>query len=428
MILKGSQRGGAADLAAHLLKTDDNEHVRIHELRGFASDDLKGAFQEAEAISRGTKCRQYLFSLSLSPPESARVAASDFEAAIDRIEDRLGLAGQPRAIVFHEKEGRRHAHCVWSRIDGQTMTARPVPFFKNRLMEISRDLYLNHGWQMPSGIATKGNRNPTNFTLAEWQQAKRQGMDPRWTKEAVQACWKQSDNRASFERSLEARGFFLAKGDKRGFVVLDYLGEVHSLPRVLDTKTKEVRARLGEGDGLKSVDETKAAIGARMRPAIRRHINDSRDRFAKKSATLGAVKEEMTRAHRKTRAELDQRLETEWRGAARDRAGRLPKGLIGLWHRITGKYQEMREATEREAREMRVRQEEQRQKLIDQQREERAKLQGEFKSLRKDQADRLRDLRSDIGRFWKFSNSESRSESRDASHARGEGLGLSLRR
>lgn len=428
MILKGSQRGGGADLAAHLLRTDDNEHVRIHELRGFAADDLPGAFKEADAISRGTKCRQYLFSLSLSPPESARVPVADFEAAIERIEERLGLMGQPRAIVFHEKEGRRHAHCVWSRIDPATMTARAVPFFKNRLMEVSRDLYLQHGWHMPKGIATKGDRSPTNFTFAEWQQAKRQGMDPRWTKEAVQACWKQSDNRISFERGLESRGFILARGDRRGFVVLDHLGEVHALPRVLDLKTKDVRARLGDAEGLRSVDDAKAMIAARMRPAIRRHIDESRDRFAKRTATLGAVKEEMTRAHRKARRDLDQRLETEWQVAARDRTVRLPRGLIGLWHRITGKYQELRAQAEHDARQVRDQQETQRQRLIDQQRAERDALQLDIKTLRQEQAGRLRDLRADIGRFWKFSNSHGRSEGRDVSRARGHGLGLSLTR
>lgn len=424
MILKGSQRSGGADLAAHLMRTDDNEHVRVHEMRGFVADDLRGAFKEAEAISRGTKCRQYLFSLSLSPPEQARVSVGDFEAAIDRIEGRLGLEGQPRAIVFHEKEGRRHAHCVWSRIDADTMTARPMSYFKNKLMEVSRGLYLDHGWQMPNGIATKGDRNPTNFTLAEWQQAKRQGMDPRWTKEAVQACWTQSDNCPAFERSLEARGFFLAKGDKRGFVVLDYMGEVHSLPRVLDIKTKEVRARLGDGDGLKSVDETKEAIAARMRPAIRRHIEDSRQQFQKRSATLGAVKEERTREHRNARAGLDQRLGTEWLAASRERAARLPKGLSGLWQRITGKYQEMKAQAEREAIEMRRRQEEQRQKLIDQQRTERAAIQAEFKELRKAQADRLRDLRGDVGRFLKFT----REKSVETGRARGVDIGLKLER
>lgn len=424
MILKGSQRGGGADLAAHLMRTDDNEHVRLHELRGFAADDLRGAFKEAEAISRGTKCRQYLFSLSLSPPERERVSVADFEAAIERIEERLGLEGQPRAIVFHEKEGRRHAHCVWSRIDAGTMKARPLPYFKNKLMEVSRGLYLDHGWQMPSGIAVKGDRNPTNFSLAEWQQAKRQGMDPRWTKEAVQACWAQSDNRQAFERSLEARGFFLARGDRRGFVIIDYMGEVHALPRVLDLKTKDVRARLGDGDGLKSVNEMKEAIAARMRPAIRRHIEDARARFTKRSATLGAIKEEMTREHRKARGDLDQRLDTEWRDAARERAARLPKGLAGLWHRITGRYQELKAQAEREAIEQRRRQDEQRQKLIDQQRAERAAVQAEFTDLRKAQAKQLRELRSDVGRFLKFS----RSEGRDAGQSRSVDLGLSLRR
>ena len=140
MILKASQRGGGQNLAVHLMRADDNEHVSLHELRGFASDNIKDAFKEAEAISRGTHCRQYLFSLSLSPPEQEQVSVAAFQTAIDKIEERLGLSGQPRAILFHEKEGRRHAHCVWSRIDAQTMTARPLSFFKNRLMEVSRDL------------------------------------------------------------------------------------------------------------------------------------------------------------------------------------------------------------------------------------------------------------------------------------------------
>lgn len=40
MILKGSQRGASKQMATHLLKTQDNEHIEVHELRGFLSDDL----------------------------------------------------------------------------------------------------------------------------------------------------------------------------------------------------------------------------------------------------------------------------------------------------------------------------------------------------------------------------------------------------
>ncbi|MGU3537369.1 relaxase/mobilization nuclease domain-containing protein [Methylobacterium sp. A54F] len=403
MILKGSQRGGGQDLAAHLMRTDDNEHVRVHELREFASDNLRGAFKEAEAISRGTKCRQYLFSLSFSPPESARVSEAEFEQAIDEAERRLGLDGQPRAIIFHEKEGRRHAHAVWSRIDAATMTARPVPFFKNKLVALSRDLYLDHGWDMPRGIAQAGMRDPTNFTLAEWQQAKRQGQDPRWLKAAVQSSWQASDSGAAFSRALEEHGCFLARGDRRGHVIIDHDGEVHSLSRVLGTKTKDVKARLGDGEALPSVDATRKTLGERMTPALKRHVAGSRTKFQKSTATLAHAKMEMIHRHRDGRAKLDQEHTRSWDAETKARAARLPKGLRGLWHRITGQYQKVRAQNEAEAKATREGQAQERQQLIDRQREERARLQIEFKSLRNRQADELLELRRELGRFFKFS-------------------------
>ena len=100
MILVGNQRGGAKDLALHLMK-DENERVVVHEIRGFVSDDLASAFQESYAMSRATKCKQHLYSLSLNPPKDAEISSADFESAVDRAERALGLQGQPRAIVFH---------------------------------------------------------------------------------------------------------------------------------------------------------------------------------------------------------------------------------------------------------------------------------------------------------------------------------------
>ncbi len=91
MILKGSQRGGGKQLALHLLNTRDNEHVEVHEIRGFVSNDVVGALKEAYATSRGTKCTQFLFSVSLSPPPQERVAVETFEDAIRRIDERNNL-------------------------------------------------------------------------------------------------------------------------------------------------------------------------------------------------------------------------------------------------------------------------------------------------------------------------------------------------
>jgi hypothetical protein len=76
VILKGSQRAGARQLAAHLLNERDNEHVSVHELRGFAADGLHGALTEAHAVSKGTKCKQFLFSLSPKGGKQAEFISS----------------------------------------------------------------------------------------------------------------------------------------------------------------------------------------------------------------------------------------------------------------------------------------------------------------------------------------------------------------
>lgn len=91
MILNGNERGNAKELARHLLNMRDNDHVELHDLRGFVSDDLHGALPEAEAISMGTRCVNHLFSLSLNPPEHADVPVETFEKTIERIEAGLGL-------------------------------------------------------------------------------------------------------------------------------------------------------------------------------------------------------------------------------------------------------------------------------------------------------------------------------------------------
>lgn len=184
MILVGNQRGGVSDLATHLLK-QENDHVTIYEMRGCVSDDLHEAFREVHAIAKGTKCKQYLFSFSLNPPQAETVSERAFERAANTAEERLGLSGQPRAIVFHEKEGRRHAHVVWSRIDAARMTATNLPFYKQRLNALAKELYLEHGWSLPEGMRDRALSDPLNFSLEEWQQSLRTGRDPREVKLSV---------------------------------------------------------------------------------------------------------------------------------------------------------------------------------------------------------------------------------------------------
>lgn len=399
MILVASQRGGAKQLGLHLLKISENEHVEVHEVRGFVSEDVIGALKEAQAISQGTRCKQYLFSVSLNPPATESVPIEVFEGALARIEARTGLADQPRVIVFHEKEGRRHAHCVWSRIDADTMTAVNMAHFKSKLRDISRELYLEHGWQMPRGLMNTQARDPRNFTLAEWQQAKRLGLQARDLKTSIQECWAVSDSRAAFEKALSERGLILARGDRRGHVAVTYEGEVLSIARYAGKKAKEVRARLGNPERLPSADEARASMAKDMAGALKRHLHAARQQTAQETAEFEMRRQALAAQHRAERNKLDTAQQERWAREMRERAQRLRTGVRGIWDRLTGQHRRMRDLNERETIAALQRDRAQRQTMIDAQLRERRTLQTEMIANRRRQAEQLRELRQDRDRY-----------------------------
>ena len=174
MIIKASARSGARNLANHLASTKDNDHVTIHEVRGLVGQSLQAAFLEIDASSHATRCEKPLFSVSFNPPIGAEVTHDQFEKAFNQLEQKLGLVDQPRIVVFHEKEARRHAHVVWSRIDIDKSKAIHMSHFKTKCTDISRQLYIEHGWELPKGLERKQDRDPFQVSIAEWQAMKRQ--------------------------------------------------------------------------------------------------------------------------------------------------------------------------------------------------------------------------------------------------------------
>lgn len=322
MILKGNERGHAAELALHLLNPRDNDHVTVHAITGFVADDLQGALAESAAISQATQCRNNLFSLSLNPPPEARVSIEDFEAAIARIEARLGLAGQPRAIVFHEKNGRRHAHCVRSRIEPTRLRAINLAHTKRKLMEIAQELYRTHGWEMPEGLTDPARSDPLAYSREEAGQAKRVAHDPKALKSMFGRCWQQSDSRAAFAAALWAGGFCLARGDRRGFVAVDRDGKIWSLSRWCGVSPKDLAARLGDPEALPSPEEARQLFeGVPDRPQQETGVRADPACEARRARLV-----EGQRRERDTLlAEQGRRRVAE----AKARQARMPRGLPG---------------------------------------------------------------------------------------------------
>lgn len=429
MILKASQRAGARPLAKHLLNERDNDHVEVHELRGFVSDRLQGALLETEAAAKATKCKQSLFSVSLSPPASANVREDVFEKAADRIEADLGLEGQPRAIVFHEKDGRRHAHCVWSRIDAGKMRAINLSFYKKKLNEVSRQLFINNGWELPNGFKRAGERSPLNFTLAEWQQAKRAGKDAAKIKAAFQECWNTAGDRSSLKSSLEERGYFLARGDRRGYVAVDHQGEVYALGRMTGARAKQIKERLGDPGDMPGVEEIRQRVARLYEQTLKRHIHELNRAAAAELAPLQQQKRALVAGQREARATLRSNQRTRWTREAAARQERFSKGLRGVWDWLRGRHKALRRQNEMEIVYKRDRDRQERQTLIQEQLNERRKLQREIGRAQTRHANDLERLYRDLARtqLLRYEESEqdgaSRQGVRASSRARGERTG-----
>lgn len=400
MILVGNQRGGAYDLARHLLK-DENERVEVHSLRGFAAQDLRGALQESYAVSRATQCKQHLYSLSLNPPKSETPRIKDFEAAIADVEAKLGLSQQPLAIVFHEKFGkdgklRRHAHSVWCRIDTEEGKAVHLPFSNQKLNTISRALFQQHGWTLPRGYQRHEPADPRTYSLAEWQQSKRAGRDPAKMKEIFQDAWAMSDSTAGFARALKDHGLILARGDRRGFVAMDHKGEAYAVTRYAGLKTKAVRDRLGDGATLPTASEAHQQAARRVGARVKELIKDQKQRAKQDLALLKDREATRQKQYRDAESRLciaqrqrESAEETIWQGRSR-------KGWRGLIDVLTGRKRKIDAQNRIERDQAVLRDRDERQQLADHHAAQKARLAQQVTDTKTKAVETLNTLRRDL--------------------------------
>lgn len=309
MILKGSQRTGGADLATHLSNEYDNERVEIAQVRGTAARDLHGALAEYEAVAAGTRCKEPLYSLAINP--SSPLSREQYLAAIDHIEGKLGLTGQPRAVVFHVKNGREHCHVVWSRIDLDNMRAIGLSHDRMKLRTCARELAHAYGLSLPAGLAE--DRGDARFeknrdvTFAEKAMAEASGLTPEQRRSEITALFQASDSAEAFRAGLERAGYVLAQGERRAYVVVDRAGHVHALARQIDgARTKDVKTRLANlpAENLPTVNAAQAQQTARQQAVDERLREKARQRGAKSAADLKAKQE--TRRHRQIEGKRQQ--------------------------------------------------------------------------------------------------------------------------
>lgn len=337
MYAKAHQRGGAVKWARHLMNDTDNDHVRIADVRGVAARNLRGAFEEIQATASRKCSKPFLImeicpaggmmedkgrpvvdengnegtETSLWPVEipQERYEMPDVLEACGRMEKAFPeLADNARIIVEHEKEGRIHWHVTWSRIkaDGKAVNFKLPPALV--AARISWEMNAARGTPQPEGLKAVIDRttrpNPS-ATLGESRQAQKIGMDAIQMKAQIKDAWVSTDTRGNTISELESSGFTLARGDKRGFVLVHVSGEVISLTRC-GIKAAEAKARLGEPDNLPSVECVRNALKMAIQANSLAKLSQERDDFVEKTLNekvLGPQVEELQALRREQRAE-----------------------------------------------------------------------------------------------------------------------------
>jgi hypothetical protein len=246
MIIKGKSRAAPRGLAAHLGNAEKNERVTLLETRNTIARDLRGALVEMNAYGLGTRCEKSLYHAAISPEPPHRLTPEQRAEAIDALEAKLGLTGHARVVVMHEKLGREHIHIVWSRIDIDRMRSVSDSHNYRKHEEVARELERRFGHERVQGAHVERNGKPRPArtpSRAELRQEERTGIKGKEVRAEVTTAFRASDNAEAFKAALEDKGYILAKGDRRDFVIVDRAGGIHSLARRIEgMKAAELRA------------------------------------------------------------------------------------------------------------------------------------------------------------------------------------------
>lgn len=262
IIINGGSNRAGGWWGKHLQNGEKNERVQVMEFVGLTAETVQSAFREMEGIAAGTKCRNYFYQANINPREDERLTPAQWREAIDTLEKNLGLAGQPRFVIEHEKKGRVHRHVIWSRIDADRMVAisdsltAAIHESTSRELEIKFDLERGVSILTPNRDFERPDRRPKkNETFRTLET----GIDPETVKRELRSLWERADSGQSFKAALENEGNVLARGDRRDFVVIDRAGDDHSLARRLGVKAAALRERMADVDraALPSVAEAK---------------------------------------------------------------------------------------------------------------------------------------------------------------------------
>ena len=274
MIFKAKVIAQAIRHVAHLSKirdsrrpetTDWNDEVAtVCSYNIFSGGDLNVAAEEMAAVASGSRCKKPYYSVAINPDRPGGMELTDEEAeySAKRLLQELGFSPDHQwCLVRHNKNGRTHYHVLANRVHPMTLKAVHLSWNYRTQEMVARALERFFDLPpVPGAFADRpqcGNgrlggmrpaRRKRNFK--EEQQAKRTEVPIPTVDADLAWAWANSTCGADFRSRLDRRGYQLARGDRRDWVVVDPIGGVHSPSRRLQIRVAELRQRTQDLSGI----------------------------------------------------------------------------------------------------------------------------------------------------------------------------------
>lgn len=256
-MIAGSTRGTRdSGLSRHLLSTTAGQRVLLMPSRGLASEDLKGQISEIVADAAHGRTGRPIHHVHVDPPPDAPNPSAIIGIFLRNYEAEFRLGQNQRAGVFHLKNGRQHAHVVYSLV-GEDSRVADLSYEYARREKVCRKTEFECGLPFVKGrhnraveraLRTEGRFDVADAMIAaglldgrpgiahstprQRAQSERTGISIDEIRSQALAAWHASNDATSFAVALHAFGSVVASGEK-GLVLVDHSGSVHALNRTL---------------------------------------------------------------------------------------------------------------------------------------------------------------------------------------------------
>ena len=232
MIIKGGRRGGAGQLASHLLRRDTNEDVHIREISNYPAAQLNDTnlrdalrLMETQAMAKGK--HRTLYHAIIAPQQGEALNQKQLKYAVDTLAKNLGMSGHQRIVVEHKKDGRQHFHVVFNIVNPTTG--------KLARLQWTRKIQWNTARQLEQRFRLKpvlGKGRPARRW--EYERGKRSGIDPIKVRKEITAIYRNSKTGKEFIANLAKAGYVLTRGRNGSYVLVDKAGDIHGLMRRIE--------------------------------------------------------------------------------------------------------------------------------------------------------------------------------------------------